>query len=330
MRRGRDRTVSGAADRLSRLLALVPYLLARPGARVEDVAAAFGVDQSKLVDDLQLLFVCGLPGHLPDDLIEASFDGGVIHLGNADTIARPLRLSSDEALALLIGLRTLADSPYLAGMEPDSREALDRAAAKLERAAGDAGAPNDVVTVAMADQSSVLPLIRDALARGRRLHLSYYVARRDETTERDVDPLRVDVVDGHTYLQAWCRLVEDVRIFRLDRMVGVEVLETPSAPPPDAAVRNLAEGVFAPSADDLLVTLDLEPSARWVADYYAAEAVTERGDGRLRVSLRTPDLGWVTRLVLRLGGEAAVVEPAALSRQVATEVAMATRVTAQV
>src|SRR4051812_44101887 len=104
--------MSGAADRLARLLAPAPHLPAPPRARGGDGAGALRGGQRKLIDDLQLLFVCGLPGHLPDDLIEASFDGGVIHLANADTIARPLRLSSDEALALLVGLRTLADMPF--------------------------------------------------------------------------------------------------------------------------------------------------------------------------------------------------------------------------
>lgn len=318
--------MSGAADRLARLLALVPYLLARPGARVEEVAAAFGVDQRKLIDDLQLLFVCGLPGHLPDDLIEASFDGGVIHLANADTIARPLRLSSDEALALLIGLKTLADTPYVDAISgPVARQALDRTVAKLERAAGEAGAASEAVAVALTDESAVLPEVKMALEQGRRLHLSYYVARRDETTERDVDPLRLDIVDGHAYLQAWCHLVEDSRVFRLDRMMGVQALDLPADPPPQAQARDLDDGVFTSSPQDLLVTLEVSASARWVADYYPCEQVDELGGGALQVSLRTPDLGWVRRLLLRLGGEAVAVTPPELAAAAVEEAAAALR-----
>lgn len=309
--------MSGAAARLSRLLALVPYLLARPGVRVEEVAAAFGVDARKILDDLQLLFVCGLPGHLPDDLIEASFDGGVIHIANADTIARPLRLSSDEALALLIGLKTLADVPYAQGVgEVAGRDALARTVAKLERAAGEAGAASEAVTVALAEESDVLPRIRAGLQSGRRVHLSYYVARRDEVTERDVDPLRIDVVDGHAYLQAWCHLVEDVRVFRLDRVVGLEVLDEAADPPPEAQTRDLDEGVFQPSPEDIVVTVEAEPGARWIADYYPCDTVEELGGGRLRVTLRTPDTGWVGRLALRLGGEARVTAPAPLAADI--------------
>jgi proteasome accessory factor C len=310
--------VSGAASRLGRLLALVPYLISRPGARVEDVAAAFGIDEKRLIDDLELLFVCGLPGHLPDDLIEASFEGGVIHVSNADAIARPMRLAADEALALLVGLRTLADIPGL-----QDRDALDRTIAKLERAAGDAAAASSAVAVAVEAESSVVPVVRRALADGRRLHLRYYVPGRDETTERDVDPMRMLLVDGRAYLEAWCRRVEDVRLFRLDRVVALEVLDVAAEVPPEAVSRDVSDGLFQPSPDDRVVTLELGPAARWVIDYYPCESVEERAGGGAQVRLRTQDSRWVVRLALRLGGTARVVDPPDVAEAVRREAAAA-------
>lgn len=103
----------GATERLSRLLAMVPYLLARQGIPLAEAAAQFGISERQLVKDLELLFVCGTPGHMPDDLIEAEWDTGHVYLGNADAIARPLRLGVDEALALIVGLRTLGEVPGL-------------------------------------------------------------------------------------------------------------------------------------------------------------------------------------------------------------------------
>ncbi len=310
--------MSGAADRLGRLLALVPYLLARPGASVEDVARAFGVPERKLLDDLELLFVCGLPGHLPDDLIEASFEGGVIHLANADTIARPLRLGIDEALALLVGLRTLAEIPGL-----QDRAALDSALAKLQRAAGDAAATSERVAVSVEAESEVLRVVRRALENRRRLHLRYYVPGRDETTERDVDPMRVLLVEGRAYLEAWCRRVEDIRLFRLDRVESVDVLDAPAQVPPEARSRDVTEGLFQPSEADELVTLEVEPAARWVAEYYPCDSVEEAGGGRLRIRLRTPDPRWVVRLALRLVGAGAVSDPPEVAERVRAEAAAA-------
>ncbi|WP_165865784.1 helix-turn-helix transcriptional regulator [Vallicoccus soli] len=325
-----SRAGTGASERLARLLALVPYLTARPGARVEDVARTFGITEARLLEDLQLLFVCGLPGHLPDDLIEASFEGGYIHVSNADTIARPLRLGADEAAALLVGLRTLADAlgeagPGGPGGTGDGgralvdRDALDRTVAKLERAAGDAAALAAHVAVAVETDDDVVPEVRRALAGGRRLHLSYYVPGRDETTERDVEPMRLLIVEGRAYLEAWCRRADGVRLFRLDRVQGLRVLDEPARVPEHAEPRDVGEGLFQPSEADTVVTLELDPPARWVAEYYPCDSVVELGEGRLQVRLRTPDPRWVGRLALRLGGQGRVVDPPGLAEDVRRE-----------
>jgi len=305
--------VTGATARLSRLLALVPYLLARQGVPIGDAAREFGISERQLVKDLELLFVCGLPGHLPDDLIEADWESGHVYVSNADAIARPLRLGVDEAVALLVGLRTLAELPGL-----HDRDALERAIAKLERAAGDAAAPGGQVAVEVDGhgRGAILALWHQALALGRRLHLRYHVPARDETTERDVDPMRVVVVDGRPYLEAWCRRAEGVRLFRLDRVVDATLLDIPAAVPEDARPRDFDEGVFQPSPDDLLVTVDLSPGGHWVAEYYPCESIEELEDDVLRITLRTADTRWVERLLLRLGGSGQVVEPADLAERV--------------
>src|SRR5690606_17154296 len=124
-----------SSDRLPRLLALVPYLMSHPGAQVSEVARLFGLTEKQLIDDLQLVWMCGLPGHTPGDLIDVSWDGGEILIDNADTIARPLRLGVDEASALLVALRMLGELPEFQG-----RDVLARVTAKLERAAAEGAA----------------------------------------------------------------------------------------------------------------------------------------------------------------------------------------------
>ncbi len=304
----------GAADRLSRLLAMVPWLLNRQGVPLAEAAEQFGITQDELVLDLELLFVCGTPGHMPDDLIEADWESGKVYLDNADAIARPLRLGLDEALALLVGLRTLADVRGVAG-----REALDGALAKLSSAAGEAGTAASSVQVDLRTGAApeVLATCRGALQRHRRLHLRYLVAARDETTERDVDPMRLASLDGRWYLEGWCHRADDVRLFRLDRVIEAAELDLDGTPPPPAVGRDLDSDLFRPSPDDLLVTLELGPQARWVADYYPVESVTECAVGGLTVRLRTAEAGWLRRLMVRLGGTARVVDPPELAREVA-------------
>lgn len=310
--------MSEPVDQLPRLLALVPYLLARPGVRVAEVAAVFGVSEDRLRKDLDLLWVCGLPGHGPGDLIDVEFEGDTITLFEPAGVTRPLRLTVDEALALVVALRALAETPGLV-----EKDALDRALAKVERVAGTAALPAGRVEVAVEGEERVLPVVEHALRERRRLHLRYHVAGRDETTERDVDPMRVLLAEGRPYLEAWCRRAEGVRLFRLDRVAAVEMLDLPAEPPAGAASRDLSQGLFQPSPQDQLVVLALAPGAHWVADHHPCESVEPGADGELVARLRTPDTRWVRRLALRLGGAARVVSPAELAEQVRADARLA-------
>ncbi|MFD9948602.1 helix-turn-helix transcriptional regulator [Nonomuraea sp. NPDC059023] len=309
--------MSGSADRLPRLLSLVPYLMSHPGAQVGEVAEVFGLSEKQLIDDLQLVWMCGLPGHTPGDLIDVSWDGGEIVIDNADTIARPLRLGIDEASALLVALRMLGAMPEFAEVPGD---ALPRVVAKLERAAGEgAAAVSSQVAVDVDAAPDALPRVRDALNRKRRLSLRYYVPGRDEVTPREVDPTRVMVVDGRTYMEGWCYRAEAMRLFRLDRVVGVDVLDVPADPPADAEPIDVTQGVFRPSPTDELVELEVSAAGRWVAEYYPVEGVTELGEGRLRIALRARDEDWVLKLALRLGDTGRVVAPGAMAERVREE-----------
>jgi proteasome accessory factor C len=305
------RPSASATERLSRLLAMVPYLAGRQGIPLAAAAAEFGITEKQLVKDLELLFVCGTPGHMPDDLIDAEWDDGHVYLRNADTIARPLRLGIDEALSLIVGLRALSEVPGV-----HDRDALERTMAKLEAAAGDAALTSEQVSVEVEGEAEVLAAARLALADGRRLHLTYFVPTRDETTERDVDPMRVVLMDGRWYLEGWCHRAEAVRLFRLDRVEAIKVLEVDAEVPGEATERDLDLGLFVPSPGDQRVVLELDPAAHWIADYYPVDSVEDLPDGRLLVALRAADTRWLRTLVLRQAGAARVLEPEELRRAV--------------
>jgi proteasome accessory factor C len=304
--------MSGATDHLPRLLALVPWLLAHPDSEVSEVAREFGVTEAQVRADVNLLWMCGLPGYGPGDLIDVTWHGDRVTLSNAETIERPLRLTSDEALALITALRALSGVPGIV-----STNAIDRALAKLEAAAGTAGVADRVVAAPDADSdATVVTTVSDALARGRRLHLRYWVPARDEATERDVDPLRLFTSEGAAYLKAYCHASEDLRTFKLSRVLSAEILDVEVAAPDDARQRAFDADLFTPAADDRLVTFSLDPAARWVADYYPCEEVSERGDGGLIVRLRSHDDDWVRWLALGLAGVARLTDPPELAAQV--------------
>jgi proteasome accessory factor C len=289
-----------------RLLSLVPYLREHDGAVLTEVAQAFGISESTLREDLNVLWMCGLPGLAPGDLIDIDMDAvegeGVIHLSNADYLPRPLRLSADEALALVLGLRTLRE---IAG--PGEREAVDRALKKLG-AAGDLSVADQATVRVTAAREGIQARVTDGLQRRKRLDLTYDVASRAETTRRMVDPLRVFVLEGYGYLEAWCYSAQALRTFRLDRIAAVEVTDV-DVEAHDVELRDLTSGWFERLRDSPLVTLELQPWAAWVAEYYPTETVSRTEDGRLVVALRVTDPAWLRGLLLRLCGGARALAP---------------------
>ncbi|WP_150243148.1 helix-turn-helix transcriptional regulator [Nocardiopsis quinghaiensis] len=312
-----------SADQLRRLLMLVPYALGRD-VRVPEVARHFGLSEKQVVADLSLLWMCGLPGYTPGDLIDVDLDAaretGEIIIGNADTLAQPLRLTADEAASLVVGLSLLEALPEAEGLEVG---ALKRVSEKLRAAAGAAlGSLADSVQVRLEGDEQVAQTQRrcaDALESGQRLHLRYLSGYLDQVTERDVDPMGLVVQDGYPFLEGYCHLRRDVRLFRLDRVLELTVLPYAAQVPEGVGRRDLSGGVLQRSDRDAEVVLDLEPTARWVTEDYVCESVAELPGGRIRATLRTPAPAWVVRLALHLGPQGRVVAPEALAEEVRAE-----------
>jgi proteasome accessory factor C len=305
---------SAAKEQVARLLTLVPFLHARGQIRLEDAATALGVPADQLVKDLKVLLMCGLPGGYPDDLIDVDLDAlegpeadGVIRVSNADYLARPLRLTPTEATAIIVALRALRN-----GARDETREVVDRALAKLEAAAAEGAAaqidPGE--EPAGSDLALLAARLQDAVERGVQVGITYFVPSRDEESERTVDPRGLVTANGFTYLDAWCHSAEAPRLFRLDRIRRAEVSDSPVVSAFEAP-RDLADGLFARAEDTTLVTLRVQPEARWIVEYYPVEAVRSRRGGVLEVDLLVADERWLQRLLLRLAPHARVLQPAA-------------------
>lgn len=301
-----------AADRLTRLLTMVPYLLSHPETPLLELAELFGVTVRQVRKDLDLLWMCGLPGQGGGDLIDVSYSDDRVSLANADTISRPLRLSTAEATALLVAVRALLDLPGLT-----EREALDRLLVKLEGAAGSAAGLSDRLSVALSADTAMLSRAREAVDLGCRVRMTYHVPGRDEDTEREVDPRRVLVMDGRAYLEAWCLRAQGRRLFRLDRIVDLQLTDVPAQPDP-VGDDEPAPSLFTTPEHAVEVVLELSPAAAWVAEYHPCEVLAESPGGGLRIRLLTGYDEWARRLVLGLGGDAVVVTPAELGEQVRT------------
>jgi proteasome accessory factor C len=286
-----------AEHELSRILALVPWIVAHPGREKREVAQQFGITVEQLDSDLDLVLMIGVPPYSPAEYIDVDAEGDTVTIRLADYFRRPLRLDPSEGLALLAAGRALLSVP---GSDP--RGPLATALEKLEAALE---LPGLVVNI---DAPEFLDAVRAAAEHEERLEVDYWSAGRDELTTRRIDPSTVFFALGEWYVDAWCHRANDERLFRVDRIravrpTGERFDAGPSVPSPGPGE------VYRPRPDDPRVTLVLPSSAAWVTESYPAESVEELADGRVRVRLAVSEPAWLARLLLRVGPEAEVDDP---------------------
>ncbi|WP_123025780.1 helix-turn-helix transcriptional regulator [Mycolicibacterium stellerae] len=314
--------MSPISERLVRLLNMVPYFQANPKITYAEAASDLGVTEKQLRDDLNQLWMCGLPGYGPGDLIDFEFSGDTIEVTFSAGIDHPLRLTSPEATGVLVALRALVDVPGM--VDP---EAARSAIAKIESAAGTVNHGSDATAVdePAPVESQAAAAVREAVRGGRALSIEYYSASHDMLTSRIVDPIRVVLVDEHSYLEAWCRSAEGVRLFRFDRIVDASALDEPSAPPEPAVQAPPDTSLF--DADPSLpsATLLIDRAASWMFDYYPLRVVRELSDGACEAAMTYASDEWMARFVLGFGSGVQVLAPEALAQRVRESAAAALR-----
>jgi proteasome accessory factor C len=317
--------MTAISTRLVRLLNMVPYFQANPKITYAEAASDLGVSTEQLRDDLNQLWMCGLPGYGPGDLIDFEFSGDTIEVTFSAGIDHPLRLTSPEATGVLVALRALADVPGM--VDP---KAARSAIAKIESAAGVVGHGDGMPAAAVDEpapiESEAAAAVRAAARDGRALSIEYYSASHDMLSSRVVDPIRVVLIADHSYLEAWCRSAEGVRLFRFDRIVDAHVLDEPSAPPPPAVQAGPDTSLFdADPANSSLPSalLLIARSASWMFDYYPLREIRELPDGACEAAMTYASDDWMTRFILGFGSAVRVLAPAPLAQRVRESAAAA-------
>jgi predicted DNA-binding transcriptional regulator YafY len=288
-------TSSRTVTRLSRILALIPYVLDRQAVDIGEVMERFGYTQEELTRDLNTIFVCGLPGYGPGDLMEAYLDEDEVIIDAAEFFAKAPRLTPSEALGLLAAGMTVIGSG-------EGSPALESAVEKLSRVVmPDA---DTSLTVDVLDQSRHVGVLRDAAADRKVVRMVYRSVGKEETTERDVEPWSVFTTLGRWYVLGHCRLVDGQRTFRVDRIKELSVLDEEFERPDSVPEPRVG---YAPSKDDITCVIDLKPAARWVLEYYPVEVVRE-SSRTIRIRFHSPDAEVPARLLLRLGADGKLVQ----------------------
>lgn len=291
-------------ERVTRLLGIASYLSRQGRVPLSELAQEFQVSDAQLQRDLDLLWCSGLPGHYGGDLIDLHFGGGEVEIDNVEHmgIARPLRLSPDEGIALLAGVEALAEVPGVANHDViiQLRQILTDALGEAAEYA--AGVRMRLMNDGDSVRGDVVGTLREALEEQRRILLKY-VSRTEKQTVREVDPLHLLTAEGQSYLRGWCYRAEAERFFRLDRIVSVEIL--------DVETRVLAaedhQAHLRPESGEI-VTLEVEPQAQWALSEVGAENLRETQDG-VAGELWVAEEKWFHGFLLSLGEQVISVRP---------------------
>ena len=282
------------ASRINRLLAMLPWVIANPGAPVDEVCERFGYTRTDLVTDLNTVFVCGLPGYGPGDLMDASIDDDEVVVEMAEYFARPLRLTAPEALGILASGKAVQSSG-------SGGPALDRAIVKLEQILLPDGAEAVVVDL---PEPSLAGDLRRASKGGEVVRIDHTSIASGERKVREIEPWSVFSTLGNWYVSGHCRTADAERVFRIDRIRAV----VPTGEQFDARPASYQPAVrYTPSDEDARAIIRLEDSARGVAEYYPVDVLDAAVDGMtIRMSVGDPAVA--ARLLVRLGDTAKLVE----------------------
>jgi len=280
-----------ASERLQRILAIAPWIAGHNGPTVAEICERFDIGPNDLARDLEVLTMVGVPPYSPDTLVEVTTDDDRVWVSLGPYFRRPMRLTAVEALTLVMAARLVgADDPVLSG-----------AVARILEVIGD-GIAADVLGADVGDvPEGAVATIRTGIQEHRTLRLDYYGYGSDQRTVRDVDPYRLQMTDGHWYLTGHCHRAEAERLFRVDRIHGVELLDdvfdTPSVTAPT--------DFFSDSPTDTIV-LELDAASLRSLDRMPTTATRPRPDGGAEVELPIGGPAWLERTLLRLGTRAII------------------------
>ena len=211
------KTQSSPIAKAARLLDLVPFISTHQGISVKDLATEFDVTTSELLDDLNTLWMCGLPGYTPLELIDLSFESGYVSIRNAEVLQKVRLLTKEELVVIAIGLDLLKES--IPAYREDLTTAIASLAAKVKSLIG------DIAVVSPSVDSAHRAVILRAMKERRDLEIKYHSLIRDEISDRRITPIEIGDDNGQETLFAYCFKAKAFRTFRLDNFLSAAISE---------------------------------------------------------------------------------------------------------
>jgi predicted DNA-binding transcriptional regulator YafY len=231
-------------NRIDRLFGILLLLQTQRKLRAEDIAARYEITQRTVYRDMAALMQLGVP------IVAQAGEGYSILDGY---FLPPLVFTPDEAKAVFLGIKMLEASGNF------QKEAADTIA-KLQTAIP-AQLHKQIAPLVQAIEfysekrrfdlyNPMLLTLQRAIQEKRVLHLSYLGWDETVALERQIEALRLMYNEGTWYLNAYCRLRQDMRSFRLERIQDLKLLQEKFSrdyQPPATEVPNLQVSIRFPS-----------------------------------------------------------------------------------
>ena len=278
---------SGLA-RTARLLDLVPYLTTHQGIAISELATTFNTTVKEITDDLNTLWMCGLPGYTPLELIDLEFESGFVSIRNAETLAAPRALDRAEALSIYMGLDLLS-----AELEQSSASVVSEIENLQEQLRSQLiSAPQVQIEASLA--SELRALILRAIRRRGWLEITYHSAANDQVSKRQVAPYELSQSGSHEYLQGYCDSAKAVRNFRADRIVNIKEIADQVWPSNQVVAKEEA----------IEYQVKVNSASRQVL-----EVLPQVAPGSATATIQGYSAQWISRAILSLGGQVEAVSP---------------------
>ena len=278
---------SGLA-RTARLLDLVPYLTTHQGIAISELAKTFNATVKEITDDLNTLWMCGLPGYTPLELIDLEFESGFVSIRNAETLAAPRALDRAEALSIYMGLDLL--SAELGGSNGSLVTEITNLQEQLRSQL--ISAPQVQIEASLA--SELRALILRAIRRRGWLEITYHSAANDQVTKRQVAPYELSQSGSHEYLQGYCDNAKAIRNFRADRIVAVSEIADQLWPSNQLA------------ASDEAIEYEVKVHA---ASRQVLEVLPQISANSATATIQGYSAPWISRAILSLAGQVEAIAP---------------------
>ena len=287
--------VDTAAIRALRSMDLIPYVLENPGVSIAELSARFSVTQAQIESDLQLVFMCGLPGYTPYELIDVAFEDGVVSVIDPQVLDKPRKFSSNEIVVIALGLKLLID---INQTNPTALAKLKQLSEKIAKL----GSNKSILMSGDVSKVPYFEIISRAIAEQRILNLQYQSLIKDQITQRIVLPEKLYFLNGRLYLSALDIEIDSDRVFKVDLIKECKVGE-----------QMIAKKVVESSIETTVI-VDVQKQNRNFIERNSSiiTAMQENGDST-RVHLQVSNLEWIKLTVLSNAPDVTVVSPELLA-----------------